>query len=71
MDELGFGKRLATYAFTDLEMTDSIAALLDDQELRDRMKVIGENIRLRNGTEVGANVIEQVAREHLNKTNTN
>lgn len=66
MDELGFGKRLATYAFTDQEMTDSIAALLNDQELRDRMEIIGENIRLRNGTEVGANVIEQVARDHAN-----
>lgn len=66
MDELGFGKRLATYAFTDQEMTDSIAALLNDQELRDRMEVIGESIRLRNGTEVGANVIEQVARDHAN-----
>ncbi len=67
MHELGFGKRLATYAFTDEEMMDALSALLDDQGLRVRMAAIGEKIRSRNGTELGADVIERVARDYANK----
>ncbi len=66
MHELGFGKRLATYAFTDEEMMDALNSLLDDQGLRVRMAAIGEKIRSRNGTELGADVIERVARDYAN-----
>ncbi len=66
MHELGFGKRLATYAFTDQEMMDALNSLLDDQGLRVRMAAIGEKIRSRNGTELGADVIERVARDYAN-----
>ncbi len=66
MHELGFGKRLATYTFTDQEMTDAIATLINDHELRARLAGIGESIRSRNGTEVGADVIERVARDYAN-----
>lgn len=64
MDELGFGRRLATYAFTDQEMFDALEALLSDDELRTRMAAMGEAIRSRNGLVVGADVIERVAREN-------
>ena len=63
MHELGFGRRLATYAFTDEEMNDALSALLGDSALHERMAAIGERIRSSNGTEVGADVIERVARE--------
>ena len=64
MHELGFGRRLATYAFTDEEMNDALSALLGDSALHERMAAMGERIRSSNGTEVGADVIERVAREH-------
>lgn len=64
VDELGFGKRLATYAFTDQEMFDALDALLGDQELRARMAAMGKEIQSRNGLVVGADVIERVAREY-------
>jgi MGT family glycosyltransferase len=64
MDELGFGKRLATYAFTDQEMFDALDSLLGDVELRDRMAAMGTAIQARDGLTVGADVIERVAREY-------
>jgi MGT family glycosyltransferase len=64
MDELGFGKRLATYAFTDQEMFDALDVLLGDTELRDRMAEMGRAIQARDGLTVGADVIERVAREY-------
>jgi len=64
MDELGFGRRLATYAFTDEEMLDALDSLLGNAELRERMASMGEDIRARNGMQVGADVIERVAREY-------
>jgi len=64
MDELGFGKRLSTYGFTDQEMFDALDALLGDSELRARMAEMGKKIQARNGLVVGADVIERVAREY-------
>jgi MGT family glycosyltransferase len=64
MDELGFGRRLATYAFTDQEMTDALDALLNDTDLRERMAAMSRQIQARNGTQVGADVIERVARAY-------
>src|SRR5947199_10681042 len=37
VDELGFGRRLETYAFEDAELTGAIDRLLANQELRTRM----------------------------------
>ena len=62
MDELGFGVRLRTYEFTDAEMLEALDRLLGDRDLRDRLEKQGEAIRARRGTEVGADVIEAVAR---------
>jgi MGT family glycosyltransferase len=64
MDELGFGRRLATYAFTDEEMTAALDALLNDADLRERMTAMSQRIQSANGTQVGADVIERVARAH-------
>lgn len=64
MDELGFGKRLATYAFTDEEMNDALDALLGNAELAARMATMATAIQARQGTTVGADVIEAVARQH-------
>ena len=62
MDELGFGRRLATYAFSEQEMHDAIADLLADGQMRARLSEIGASIRARQGTVVAADVIERVGR---------
>ena len=61
MDELGFGVRLATYAFTDADMNGALDRLLGDTALRERMAAQGAAIRARGGTQHGAEVIESVA----------
>ena len=66
MDELGFGKRLATYAFTDEEMVAALDSLLADSDLHARMAANAAAIQARKGTEVGADVIEKVARDYAN-----
>ncbi len=67
MDELGFGVRLATYAFTDEELTGAVERLLADTGLRARMSAIGTAIRARDGLRAGADVIERVGREHVTR----
>lgn len=64
MDELGFGRRLATYAFTEEEMTAALDALLNDADLRARMAAMSQRIQASNGTQVGADAIERVARAY-------
>ncbi|HET7902266.1 MAG TPA: nucleotide disphospho-sugar-binding domain-containing protein [Candidatus Nanopelagicales bacterium] len=63
MDELGFGVRLATYAFTDAEMDAALAHVLSDP-VRTAAAARGEAIRARDGLVRGADVIEQVGRAH-------
>jgi MGT family glycosyltransferase len=67
MDELGFGVRLRTYAFTDEEMTAALDRLLGDADLRERLARTGEAIRARDGLRRGADVIEQVAKAHAER----
>jgi MGT family glycosyltransferase len=64
MDELGFGRRLATYAFTEDEMNAALSDLLNDHDLRARMAEMARAIQARRGTEMGADVIERVGLEH-------
>jgi len=66
MDELGFGVRLATYAFTDEQMDAALAHVLAP-EVRDAAAARGEAIRARDGLRVGADVIERVAREYADR----
>jgi MGT family glycosyltransferase len=63
MHELGFGVRLATYAFTDEEMGAALATVLDPAKQAE-LAAIGERVRARDGLRRGADVIEQVARAH-------
>lgn len=67
IDELGFGVRLATYAFTDDEMTGAINRILGDSGMRERMASMGEAIRARQGLRRGADVIEAVGRARAEK----
>ena len=59
MDEIGFGVRLATYDFTDEEMTSALATVLD-VAMQAKMSAIGERVRARDGLRKGADVIEAV-----------
>jgi UDP:flavonoid glycosyltransferase YjiC (YdhE family) len=67
MDELGFGRRLRTYEFTDDELTGAVDGLLADRALRARLDEIGEAIRGRRGKERAADVIEEVGRAHRDR----
>jgi MGT family glycosyltransferase len=60
--ELGFGRRLPTYAFGDDDFLEAVDALLADTVLRERMRVLGAGIRERNGLRRGADVIETIGR---------
>jgi MGT family glycosyltransferase len=60
VDETGFGRRLATYAFADADLRGAIDALLRDVELRTRMAGIGAEIRARDGVGRAAAAIERV-----------
>jgi MGT family glycosyltransferase len=60
VDELGYGVRLPTYAFTDDELLGAVDRLLADTDLRARMDSIGSAIRARDGLRRGAEIIENV-----------
>lgn len=60
VDELGFGRRLATYEFTEAELTSAVDDLLRDLPLRERMASLGEAIRARPGVRGAADVIEEL-----------
>jgi MGT family glycosyltransferase len=61
MDELGFGVRLPTYAFTDDEMRAALDRVLSP-ELQARLSQVGAGVRDRSGLKTGVDVIERVAR---------
>jgi MGT family glycosyltransferase len=69
MDELGFGVRLATYAFTDDQMDAALAHVLSPA-VRSAAAARGEAIRARDGLVHGADVIEQVGREYAGSRET-
>ena len=58
VDELGYGVRLATYAFADEQLTGAVDRLLNDAALHDRMAANAATIRGRNGTAKAATLIE-------------
>ena len=64
MDELGFGRRLRTYEFTDDDLMSAVNGLLADTTLRERLSAIGAAIRGRGGKERAADVIEEVGLAH-------
>jgi UDP:flavonoid glycosyltransferase YjiC (YdhE family) len=60
--ELGFGARLDTYGFDDVEMTRAIERLLADRGLARRLSDVAARLQARPGTVLAANLIERVAR---------
>jgi MGT family glycosyltransferase len=60
VDELGYGVRLSTYAFTDEELKGALDRLLGDGELRARLAAAGEEIRGRDGLRKAADLIERL-----------
>lgn len=64
MDELGFGRRLRTYEFTDDELVTAVDGLLGDTQLRSRMEAMGSGIRARRGKERAVDIIERVGLAH-------
>ncbi|MFL6179509.1 MAG: glycosyltransferase, partial [Actinomycetes bacterium] len=59
MDELGFGRRLRTYEFTDDELIGAVDGLLADPSRTTRLAAVGESIRARRGKEHAADIIER------------
>jgi len=62
LDETGFGVRLSTYGFDDIELTGAVDRLLADSALRNRMAVEAKRLQANPGTARAADLIEQVAR---------
>ena len=62
VDELGLGVRLATYRFTDDELTGAIDRLLGDTGLRDRLARAAAEIQPRDGLRRAADLIERARR---------
>ncbi|MEV0348061.1 glycosyltransferase [Nonomuraea sp. NPDC050680] len=60
VDELGYGVRLSTYAFTDEELTGALDRLLGDEQLRARLAAEGERIRALDGLRKAADLIEEL-----------
>ncbi|MBO1902779.1 glycosyl transferase [Leucobacter weissii] len=59
--ERGFGRRLSTYGFTPAELEETIAGLLADTGLRERLQGIGESIRARGGLRRAVDLLEGLA----------
>jgi UDP:flavonoid glycosyltransferase YjiC (YdhE family) len=71
VEETGFGRRLATYAFRDEELTDAIDELLVDRALRHRLEAVSARLRANPGTVRAADLIERVARTGQPATRAN
>jgi UDP:flavonoid glycosyltransferase YjiC (YdhE family) len=61
VEEIGFGRRLSTYAFRDEELTDAIDELLADPALASRLAAMSSRIKASSGTVRAADLIERVA----------
>jgi MGT family glycosyltransferase len=63
MHEIGFGIRLATYAFGDHEFLMSIEDLLSNEERLTRMRELSRTLKAQPGTVIAADLIDRLARE--------
>ena len=61
VDELGFGRRMETYAFDDAELTSAIDGLLANEALRTRMAGIARELQTAPGNVRAADLIERLA----------
>jgi MGT family glycosyltransferase len=59
--ETGFGERLATYSFTDEELSGAIDRLLGDGELHRRLAAASERLQANPGNATAAKLIKRVA----------
>ena len=59
--ETGFGTRLPTYAFEDVELLGAIDRLLADGPLHDRLAAVSTRVRASPGTVRAAGLVEQLA----------
>ena len=59
--EMGFGRRLATYDFSDDELIGAVTEILADDALRARAAAAGERIRARDGLRRAADLLEELA----------
>jgi MGT family glycosyltransferase len=62
IDELGFGRRLPTYAWEPEELTAAIDGVLADPSIRQRMQKISARVKADPGRVRAANLIERVIR---------
>lgn len=60
LDETGFGARLPTYDWTDEQLIGTVNRLLDDEDLRDRMRANAATIQGEPGRVKGADLIERL-----------
>ncbi len=63
VDELGFGKRLATYTCTAEELSGAIDGLLADGALHERLGRVSARVQQEPGTVKAAGLIERLASE--------
>jgi MGT family glycosyltransferase len=63
--ETGFGERLATYSFTDEEISGAIDRLLADAELHGRLGGVANRLQANPGNVKAADLIERVAETGL------
>jgi MGT family glycosyltransferase len=61
VDELGFGVRLDTYRFTDAQMSDALARVTGDGDVRRRVAAAGDRVRAGDGVRHAADLLERVA----------
>jgi MGT family glycosyltransferase len=61
VQELGFGRRLATYDWEPAELTSAIDSVLDDTNIQHRMQQISARVKADPGRVRAADLIERVA----------
>jgi UDP:flavonoid glycosyltransferase YjiC (YdhE family) len=59
--ETGFGERLATYSFTDEEISGALDRLLADEKLHRRLGGVSERLQANPGNVKAAQLIERLA----------
>ncbi len=62
VEELGFGRRLATYAWEPAELTSAIDSVLNDTNIQDRLQKISVRVKADPGRVRAADLIERAAR---------
>ena len=64
--EKGYGIRIEPYRFDEQELLDAIEKLINDQELKSRLKVAAKRIQSSNSKEKACERIEELAEKYSN-----